>query len=55
MDEAFADFEHGLDSILLDSVDTPELEASFNEADAIPFSVSSEFPCLVSTFSDNSR
>ena len=49
------DFEHGLDSILTDSINTPELDASVEEADAIPSSVSSGFPCLVNTVSDASR
>ena len=36
-----ADFEQGLDSILTDSLKTPELDASLDEPDAIPSSVSS--------------
>ena len=54
LDQAFKDFELGLDSILTDPVNTPELEASFDEADAISSSVSSVFLCLLSTHSDNS-
>ena len=50
-----ADFEHGLDSILTVSLETPELDASLDEPDAIPSSVSSEFPHSVSTLSDNSK
>ena len=42
LDQAGKDFEHGLDSILLDSVNTPELVASFNKTDAVP---SSGFLC----------
>ena len=37
LDEAVEDFEHDLDSILTDSVDTPEQEASLDEVDAISF------------------
>ena len=48
-------FEHGLDSILTGSVDTPELDASLDEDDAIPSLVSSSFVCLVSTVSDTSE
>ena len=36
-------------------VNTPKLNASFDKADAMPSSVSSEFLCLVSNNSDNSR
>ena len=39
------DFQHGLDSILMDSVDTPEMDAFLGETDAIS---SSDFSaCLV--------
>ena len=37
------------------SVNTPKLEVSFDETNAVPSSVSSGFLCLVSTYSDNSR
>ena len=47
--------EYALDSILTDSVETSEVDASFDDADAVPSSVSSGFPCLVSTISDNLR
>ena len=40
-----ADFEQGLDSILTDSLETPELDTSLDEPDAIPSSVSSGFLC----------
>ena len=51
-----ADFEQGLDSILTISLElTPELDASLDEPDAIPSSVSSGFLCLVSTVSNNSK
>ena len=33
------DFEQGLDSIISDSLETPELDASLDEPDAIPSSV----------------
>ena len=52
---AVEDFEHGLYSILMDSIDVPELDASFDEADAVLSSVSSGYVCLVSTISDVSR
>ena len=50
LDKTVEDFEHGLDSILTGSVDTP-----FFEADAMPSSVTSGFLCSVSTHADNSR
>ena len=50
-----ADFEQGLDSILTDSLETPELYVPWDEPDAIPSSVSSGFLHLVSTLSDNSK
>ena len=55
LDQAMADFEQGLDSILTDSLETPELDASLDEPDAIPSSVCSGLLCLVSTLSDNSK
>ena len=33
-------YPSGLDSVLTDSIDTPELDASIDEADAMPSSVS---------------
>ena len=54
MDQAVEDLEHGLDSILIDSMDTPVLDASLGEAEAVPSSVSSGFLCLISTLSDTS-
>ena len=54
LDQAMTDFEQGLDSILTNSLETPELDASLDEPDAIPSSVSSGFLCLVSILSDNS-
>ena len=50
-DQAMADFDQGLDSILTNSLETPKLDTSFDEPDAITFSVSSGFLCLVSTLS----
>ena len=43
LDQAVADFEQGLDSILTDSLETPELDTSLDEPDAITSSVSSGF------------
>ena len=50
-----ADFEQGLDSILTHSLETPELDTSLDEPDAIISSVSSGFLHLVITLSDNSK
>ena len=55
LDQARADFEQGLDSILTDSLETPELDTSLDEPDVITSSVSSGFLCSVSTLSDNSK
>ena len=55
LDQAVADFEQGLDSILADSLETPDLDTSLQESDAITFSVSSGFLHSVSTVSDNSK
>ena len=55
LDQAVTDFEQGLDSIITDSLETPELDASLDEPDVIPSSVSSGFLCLVITLSDNSK
>ena len=55
LDQAVADFQQGLDSILTDSLETPELDTSLDEPDAITSSVSSGFLHLVSTLSDNSK
>ena len=55
-DQAVADFEQGLDSILTDSLETSELDTSLEEPDAIISSlVSFGFLCLVSIFSDKSK
>ena len=55
LDQAVADFEQGLDSILTDSLETLELDTSLEESDAITSSVSSGFLQSVSTLSDNSK
>ena len=55
LDQAVADFEQGLDSILTDSLQIPEFDTSLDEPDAIPSSVSSVFLCSVGTLSDNSK
>ena len=55
LDQAVAEFEQGLDSILANSLETPELDTSLAEPDAITSSVSSGFLCLVSTLSDYSK
>ena len=52
---AVKDFEHRFGSLPMDSVSTPELVVSFNEADAIHSSVSWRTLCLMSTHSDNTR
>ena len=43
LDQAMADFEQGLDSILTDSLEKQELDASLDETDGITSSVSSGF------------
>ena len=55
LDMAVEDFMHGHDSILMESTDITELDASFDEDNGMPSSVSLGFLCLVSTISDNSR
>ena len=55
LDQAVADFKQGLDSILTDSIETPELDTSLDDPDAVTPSVSSGFLHLVSTISDNSK
>ena len=54
LDQAVADFEQGLDSILTDSLETLELDTSLDEPGVITSSVSSGFLCSVRTLSDNS-
>ena len=48
LDQAVAEFEQGLDSILSDSLETLDLDTSLDEHDVITSSVSSGFLCLVS-------
>ena len=55
LDQAVADFEQSLDSILTDSIKIPELDASFEEPDCVPSSVSSGILCMVNTISDTSK
>ena len=56
LDQAVADFEQGLDSILTDSLKIPELDTSLDEPDAITSSsVSSGLLHSVCTLSDNSK
>ena len=55
LDQAMADFEQGLDSILTDCLETPELDTSLVEPDAITSSVSSGFLHSVNTIFDNSK
>ena len=52
LDQAVADFEQGLDSILTDSIETLELDTSLDEPYVITSSVSSGFPCSISTVLD---
>ena len=53
--QAVSDFEQGMDFILTNSIETPELDMFLDESDAIASSVSSGFLHLVSTLSDNSK
>ena len=55
LDQAVKDFEHGLDSILNNWVETLELDASFDESDVMASPVYLDFLCWVSTISDNSE
>ena len=55
LDQAVADFKQGLDSILTDSLETPDLDTSLQESDAVTSSVSLGFLHSVSTVSDNSK
>ena len=52
LDQAVSDFQHGLDSILPDSINTLELVASFDDPDATS-AVSSGFLHSVGTISDH--
>ena len=55
LDQAVADIQQGLDSILTDSIRTPELDVTLDDPDAITSSVSSRFLCLIRTISDTSK
>ena len=55
LDQVVADFEQGLDSTLIVSPETPELDTSLDKPDVITSSVSSGFLHSVSTLSDNSK
>ena len=55
LDQVVADFEQGLDSILTDSVGTPELDTSLDDPNVITSPVSSGFLCSVSIISDTSK
>ena len=50
LNQAVEDFKHGLDSILMNSINTTELNASLYEVDTIPSSVSSGYLCLINCF-----
>ena len=55
LDQTVADFEKGLDFILTDSVESLELDASFEVLDGLPSSVSSGLLHLINTTSDTSK
>ena len=55
LDQAIEDLEHGLESILTDSIKTLECDASFDNPDVISSSVSLGFLYSVSATSDNSK
>ena len=55
LDQAVAYFEQGLDSFLADSIETLEIDRSFDEPEVITCSACSGFLCLVSTGSDTSE
>ena len=56
LDQAVADFKQGLDSILTDPLETPELDTALDKPDGITSSsVSSGFLCSASTLPDNSK
>ena len=52
LDQAVAEFEQGLDSILTNYIEMQELNTSLDESYAITSSVSSGFLCSVSTISN---
>ena len=55
LDQGVADFKYGHDFIFTDSVIVLELDASFDKTDVMTASVSSEFLCLNSILSDDSK
>ena len=55
LDQAVADFEQGLDSILIDSIEAPEFDTSLDEPETVTFSVSSGFLHLICTILDTSK
>ena len=55
LDQAVTNFEQGLDSILNNSLETPELDTSLDGPDAITFSDSSGFLSLVRTLCGTSK
>ena len=55
LDQAVANFEQGLDSILTASIETPELDASFEEPNVNTSLASSRFLCSVNTISNTSK
>ena len=52
--QAAEDFDHGLDSVSMDSIKTSELGVSCEDFDVVAFSVSSGFLYFISTVSNNS-
>ena len=50
LDQVVGHFEHGPDSVLMDSVNMPELHASFDKADAMPSPVTSGFCAQLALF-----
>ena len=55
LDQAIADFQQGLDSILTDSIKTPELDTFLDVPDSVTSSVPSGFLLLFSTISNTSK
>ena len=49
------DYEQGLDSILIDSIEIPKMDVLFEAPDVVPSLVSSGFPYSVRTISDTSK
>ena len=55
LDQAVEDLKHGLYSILKDFINTPELNTSFDEADATLSSITLGFLSSINTHSHTSR